>query len=167
MTLRNQIMLITYPDSLGRNLQELKYLLRKHLKGVIGGLHILPFYPSSADRGFAPLEYTVVDPAFGTYEDIMELGEEFDLMVDFMINHISRQSPQFQDFQRSKDSSPYREMFIRYKDFWPGGEPTPEDLRRIYQRKPRPPYVEVTFADGSREKLWCTFSEEQIGRAHV
>lgn len=162
MTLRNQIMLITYPDSLGRNLQELRYFLRKHLKGVIGGLHILPFYPSSADRGFAPLEYTVVDPAFGTYEDIMELGEEFDLMVDFMINHISRQSPQFQDFQRSKDSSPYREMFIRYKDFWPGGEPTPEDLRRIYQRKPRPPYVEVTFADGSREKLWCTFSEEQI-----
>ena len=70
-------------------------------------------------------------------------------MVDFMINHISRQSPQFQDFLRSKDSSPYREMFIRYKDFWPGGEPTPEDLRRIYQRKSRPPYVEVTFADGS------------------
>ena len=37
MTLRNQIMLITYPDSLGRNLQELKYFLRKHLKGVNGG----------------------------------------------------------------------------------------------------------------------------------
>jgi sucrose phosphorylase len=35
----------------------------------------------------------VVDPAFGTYEDVAELGAEFDLMVDFMINHISRQSP--------------------------------------------------------------------------
>ncbi len=162
MTLRNQIMLITYPDSLGRNLQDLKYILDQHLQGVVGGLHILPFYPSSADRGFAPIDYRVVDPAFGTYEDIRELGAKYDLMVDFMINHISRQSPQFQDFKQKRDGSVYRDMFIRYKDFWPGGEPTPEDLGRIYQRKPRPPYVEVTFADGSREKIWCTFSEEQI-----
>ena len=162
MTLRNQIMLITYPDSLGRNLQDLKYILHRHLRGVVGGLHILPFYPSSADRGFAPIDYRVVDPAFGTYEDIAELGAEFDLMVDFMINHISRQSPQFQDFKRNKDGSVYRDMFIRYKDFWPQGEPTAEDLRCIYQRKPRPPYVEVNFADGSKEKIWCTFSEEQI-----
>ena len=162
MTLRNEIMLITYPDSLGKNLDELKYILQKHLRGVIGGVHLLPFYPSSADRGFAPSDYTVVDPAFGSYEDVMELGEEFDLMVDFMINHISRQSKQFQDFKKNKDSSPYREMFIRYKDFWPGGEPTPEDLKKIYQRKPRPPYVDVKFADGTTEKTWCTFSEEQI-----
>ena len=107
MTLRNEIMLITYPDSLGKNLDELKYILQKHLRGVIGGVHLLPFYPSSADRGFAPSDYTVVDPAFGSYEDVMELGEEFDLMVDFMINHISRQSKQFQDFKKNKDSSPY------------------------------------------------------------
>lgn len=162
MALRNQIMLITYPDSLGRNLQDLKYVLHKHLQGVVGGLHILPFYPSSADRGFAPIDYRVVDPAFGTYDDIVELGSKFDLMTDFMINHISRQSPQFRDFQQNKDDSPYRDMFIRYKDFWPGGEPTREDLGRIYQRKPRPPHVEVAFADGTREKVWCTFSEEQI-----
>lgn len=162
MTLRNQVMLIAYPDSLGRNLQELKLFLHRHLRGVVGGLHILPFYPSSADRGFAPIDYRLVDPAFGTYEDIAELGKEFDLMVDFMINHLSRQSPEFQDFQKNKDRSPYRDMFIRYKDFWPGGEPTAEDLGRIYQRKPRPPYVEITFGDGSTEKIWCTFSEEQI-----
>ena len=162
MTLRNEIMLITYADSLGRNLQELKYILSKHLRGVVGGLHILPFYPSSADRGFAPTDYRVVDPVFGTYEEIVELGEDFDLMVDFMINHLSRQSPQFQDFKQNKDQSPYRDMFIRYQDFWPGGEPTAEDLGRIYQRKPRPPYVEVAFADGSKEKIWCTFDEEQI-----
>lgn len=162
MTLRNEIMLITYPDSLGKNLAELKYILQKHLRGVIGGVHLLPFYPSSADRGFAPSDYTVVDPAFGSFDEVVELGEEFDLMVDFMINHISRQSKQFQDFKKSKDNSPYREMFIRYKDFWPGGEPTPEDLKKIYQRKPRPPYVDVQFADGTTEKIWCTFSEEQI-----
>ena len=162
MTVRNQIMLITYSDSLGKNLQELKYILKKHLRGVVGGVHILPFYPSSADRGFAPIDYRTVDPAFGTYEDIVELGAEFDLMVDFMINHISRQSSYFQDFKAKKDKSKYREMFIRYKDFWPNGEPTQADVKRIYRRKPRAPYVDVHFADGTSEKIWCTFDEEQI-----
>lgn len=32
----------------------------------------------------------------------------------------------------------------------------------IYTRKPRPPFREVTHADGSVEKVWCTFDEEQI-----
>ena len=162
MTVRNQIMLITYPDSLGKNLQELKYLLKKHLRGVVGGVHILPFYPSSADRGFAPIDYGTVDPAFGTYDDIVELGAEFDLMVDFMINHISRQSSYFQDFKAKKDKSRYQDMFIRFKDFWPNGEPTQADIERIYRRKPRAPYVDVNFADGTSEKVWCTFDEEQI-----
>jgi 3-mercaptopyruvate sulfurtransferase SseA len=42
-------------DSLGNNLLELHYLLRRYLTRAIGGVHILPFYSSSADRGFAPL----------------------------------------------------------------------------------------------------------------
>ena len=138
MGVGNRIMLITYPDSLGRNLQELKYILYEHLRGVVGGLHILPFYPSSADRGFAPIDYRVVDPAFGTYEDILELGAQYDLMVDFMINHLSRQSPQFTNFLERQDGSPYREMFIRYRDFWPNGEPA-RGFERIYRRKPRRP----------------------------
>ena len=69
MTLQNKINLITYPDSLGSNLLELHYVLRRYLTQAIGGVHILPFYPSSADRGFAPLTYDEVDPAFGRYVD--------------------------------------------------------------------------------------------------
>lgn len=162
MIIRNQIMLITYSDSLGKNLQELRYFLETYLRGVVGGVHILPFYPSSADRGFAPIDYRKVDSASGTYADIMALGEEFDLMVDFMINHISRQSSYFQDFKLKKDKSKYRDMFIRYRDFWPTGEPREDDLKRIYSRKPRAPYTDVKFADGTSEKVWCTFDEEQI-----
>ena len=70
MTLKNKVQLITYPDSLGANLLELHFVLRKYLLKAIGGVHILPFYPSSADRGFAPLTYDEVDPAFGTWDDI-------------------------------------------------------------------------------------------------
>lgn len=162
MELKNQIMLITYADSLGKNLKELDEVLSKYFDGVIGGLHILPFYPSSADRGFAPTTYSTVDPSFGDWEDIHKLGRRHYLMIDCMVNHISRKSQYFQDFVRKKDDSEYKNLFIRYDDFWPAGRPTQEDIARVYKRKTRAPYIDVTFNDGSIEKIWCTFDEEQI-----
>ena len=128
----------------------------------MGGVHILPFFPSSADRGFAPIRYDKVDEAFGDYADIEKIGEEYYLMFDFMVNHISAQSPYFQDFLKNNDQSKYKDFFIRYKDFWDNGEPTAEQVDKIYKRKPRAPYVEAEFAYGSKEKVWCTFCEEQI-----
>ncbi len=162
MPVRNTIVLVTYADSMGRNLGELTTLLRRHFCDCIGMVHLLPFFPSSADRGFAPTRYDIVDPRFGTWEDIEALTGRFDLMVDFMINHISRSSAYFQDFVARKEDSPYAGMFIRYKNFWPAGEPTAEELERIYKRKTRAPCVEVTFADGTAEKIWCTFDDAQI-----
>lgn len=162
MSLKNKIVLITYPDSMGNNLYELRQLLKTHFTDAVGGLHILPFYPSSADRGFAPLTYETVEVNFGIWNDIKLLSQDFYLIFDFMVNHISRSSIYFQDFLNNKDNSPYAKMFIRYKDFWPNGEPSPADIDRIYKRKPRAPYIEVTFADGSIEKIWCTFDSEQI-----
>lgn len=70
----NQIMLITYADSMGKNLKELEEILEKYVKDAIGGLHILPFFPSSADRGFAPITYRMVDPKFGDWDDIPASG---------------------------------------------------------------------------------------------
>lgn len=161
MEFSNKIMLISYADCMGNNLDNLGYVLDKYYSGAIGGLHILPFYPSTADRGFSPVCYDRVETAFGTWNDIARLSNKFYLMFDFMINHISSHSRFFQDFLLKKDQSAYRDMFIRYRDFWPGGEPAPEDFRRIYKRKPNP-WVTVTFPDGSREKIWSTFSDDQI-----
>lgn len=107
MAIKNKVMLITYPDSLGKNLKELNEVLHKDLKGAVGGIHLLPFFPSTGDRGFAPTDYTTVDPKFGDWADVEELGEEYYLMFDFMINHISRHSKYYQDFQKNKDQSPY------------------------------------------------------------
>lgn len=162
MKIKNEAMLITYADSLGKNLKDLKEILDTYLKDVVGGVHLLPFYPSSGDRGFAPIDYTKVDEAFGTWEDVKSISDRYYFMTDFMINHISQKSPYFQDFLEKKEDSKYKDLFIRYKDFWPAGEPTQEDVDLIYKRKPRAPYVEVTFADGSKEKVWCTFDEQQI-----
>ena len=161
--MRNGCHLITYPDSLGGDLAGLNRLVSNRLAGAIAGIHILPFYPSSADRGFAPSDYERVDPDFGDWREIARIGEaELDLTVDFMINHLSRRSPQFQDYLARGDESEFADLFIRYSRFWPGGAPTEEQLSRIYTRKPRPPYTEVTPAGGSPEKIWCTFDEEQI-----
>jgi sucrose phosphorylase len=161
-TLRNKVQLITYPDSLGGNLVELHYFLRRHLTEAVGALHLLPFYPSSADRGFAPLAYDRVDPAFGTWEDVERIGADFDLMVDFMVNHISRQSIFFQDYLEKGARSEFADMFFTFAKLSPGGEPREEDLAKVYTRKPRPPYTVIERSDGSKEKIWCTFDYEQI-----
>ena len=161
MNLQNKIMLITYADSMGKNLKELHEVLNKHYKDAVGGVHILPFFPSSADRGFAPTRYDKVDEAFGDFSDIESIGKDYYLMFDFMVNHISASSEYFQDFLQNKESSEYKDFFIRYSKFW-NGEPTQEQIDKIYKRKPRAPYIEAEFADGSKEKIWCTFCEEQI-----
>ena len=160
--LENKCMLITYSDSMGSNLADLNEVLDTYFKNAVGGIHILPFFPSSGDRGFAPMDYHKVEPAFGDWEDVERLAEEYYLMFDYMINHISAQSEYYKDFLEKKDDSEYHDLFIRYKDFWENGEPTEEEVDAIYKRKPRAPYVEAHFADGSTEKVWCTFDEEQI-----
>ena len=162
MTLHNKVQLITYPDSLGENLVELHYVLRKYLHQAIGGVHILPFYPSSADRGFAPLTYDEVDPRFGTWQDVEMIGADFDLIVDFMVNHISRQSRFFQDYLANGTASPYADMFLSFDKLAPEGRISESDLARVYTRKPRPPYDIIQRADGSKEKIWTTFDYEQI-----
>ena len=76
MAITNKVMLITYPDSLGKNLTELNEVLENDLKGAVGGIHLLPFFPSTGDRGFAPTDYTTVDPKFGDWAQVEALGEK-------------------------------------------------------------------------------------------
>ena len=66
--------LLTYPDSLGGDLRTLGDLLEGPLDGVFHGVHILPPFPSSGDRGFAPLTHDVIDPRFGGWEDIRRIA---------------------------------------------------------------------------------------------
>ena len=160
--LENKVMLITYADSMGNNLKDLRNILDHYFKNAVCGIHILPFFPSSGDRGFAPMDYTIVDKTFGDWADVEKLSENYYLMFDYMINHISAKSGYYQDFLEKKDESEYNDLFIRYKDFWENGEPTEKEVDAIYKRKPRAPYVDANFSDGTSEKVWCTFDEEQI-----
>lgn len=162
MSITNKVMLITYPDSLGKNIKDLQDVLESDLNGAVGGIHLLPFFPSTGDRGFAPTDYTMVDPRFGDWADIEKLGKKYYLMFDFMINHISRHSRYYEDFKKNKEKSPYKDLFLSWDKFWPKGRPTQKDIDLIYKRKDKAPYQEITFTDGSKENLWNTFGPEQI-----
>ena len=158
---QNKVMLITYPDGLGGDLKALRRVLDGPLAGAVGSVHILPFFPSSGDRGFSPITYDRVEPAFGDWGDIEALAAEYTLMCDMMVNHISRRSDEFQDFLKHGRASRFAPMFFDYEAFF-GGEPSAEELAKLYRRNDKPLYQEVRMPDGEVRKLWRSFSEEQL-----
>jgi sucrose phosphorylase len=157
--MKNQVQLITYPDSLGGNLKSLNDLLLTDFAGVFkGGVHILPPFPSSGDRGFSPITYLEIEPAFGSWADVRCIGERFDVLVDLMVNHISRQSPYFQDFVKKGRKSAYADLFITLDKVWPDGRPPQEDVAKIFLRKPEHPFSDIVVEEtGKVERIWTSF----------
>src|SRR3954470_4042463 len=115
--------LLTYPDSLGGNLAAIGELLDGQLDGLFHGVHVLPPFPSSGDRGFAPVTYFEIDPLFGSWADVVRIAERHDVLLDLMINHLSRRSPEFRDFERLGRASPAADLFITLDKVWPDGDP--------------------------------------------
>lgn len=178
--MKNQVQLITYPDSLGGNLPALSQILERWFPGAFGGIHLLPPFPSTGDRGFAPVTYRKIDPRFGAWKDIHRLTNEYDLMLDFMVNHVSRLSVYFRDFLRRGRASKYADLFITLEKVWPGGEPVESDMRKIFLRRPHHPFLNVKIEkDGSTETVWATFGQDssseqididvnsEVGRAFI
>ena len=150
--------LLTYPDSLGGDLRALGDLLDGPLADLFHGVHVLPPFPSSGDRGFAPIGYREIDPRFGTWLDIERISARHDVLLDLMINHLSRRSPEFQDFQAHGRRSPFADLFITLDKVWPNGNPVEGDVARIFLRKPGSPFTTVTIEDsGEQERIWTSF----------
>ncbi len=150
--------LITYADSLGGDLAALNSLLDGSLDGLFGGVHVLPPFPSSGDRGFAPMTYDEIEPAFGSWKDIERLAARHDVLLDVMINHVSRRSPVFEDFLRLGRKSRFADLFVTLDKVWPDGKPPAGDVARIFLRKPDSPFSTVTIAStGEQEQIWTSF----------
>jgi sucrose phosphorylase len=150
--------LVTYPDSLGGDLRSLAGLLDGPFAGLFRGVHILPPFPSSGDRGFAPVTYRDIDPRFGSWGDVERISQRHEVLLDLMINHISRQSSEFKDFLRRGRESPSADLFITLDKVWPDGNPTDEDVARIFLRKPDSPFTTVIVSDsGAKERVWTSF----------
>ena len=162
--MKNKVQLITYVDRLsGGGLNELQTLLDGPLSGVFGGAHLLPFFTpiDGADAGFDPSDHTRVDPRLGDWNNVRELGERVELMADLIVNHVSRDSPQFQDFLRHVAKSPYAGMFLTYDRVFPKGASEAE-LLRIYRPRPGLPFAVVSLKTGEPRLLWTTFTPQQI-----
>nr|AAD40317.1 sucrose phosphorylase [Roseateles saccharophilus] len=169
--MKNQVQLITYVDRLGgqrdgADLARLKKLLcepGQPLADVFGGVHLLPFFHAidGADAGFDPIDHTLVDPRLGDWSDIKALTEGLEVMGDVIVNHMSSESPQFQDFSAKGRESAYDGLFLTLDAVFPNGA-TERDLLTVY--RPRPgPAAELCDAEERRARiLWTTFTAAQI-----
>ncbi len=148
-------LLITYGDQLTspdeKPLQTLGEFSREHLSGVVGGIHILPFYPWSSDDGFSVIDYRKVDPALGDWDDISSLQKNFRLMFDGVINHISSQSEWFKAFLENNP---------RYADYFILAEESPA-LSKVVRPRALPLLTMFETSAGAK-RVWTTFSADQI-----
>jgi len=149
------VWVITYGDSVKHDgevpLQTLKRFSDKYFKGVISGLHILPFSPYSSDDGFSVINYSEVDKSLGGWSDIQAISQDYDVMGDLVVNHCSQESQWFKNFIERKD--PGKDYFF---------EASPEDdLSQVVRPRTSSLLREVETADGKRH-VWCTFSHDQV-----
>ncbi len=162
--MKNQAQLIAYVDRLpGGTFRDLRYLLEGPLAGVFGGVHVLPFFHAidGADAGFDPIDHTQVDRRLGSWDDVAALAAGSDVMADVIVNHVSRQSPQFADYHQRGADSPYAGMFLTYRHVFPDGA-TESDLVALNTPRPGLPFTAHETARGEKALLWTTFTSEQI-----
>jgi len=153
---QKDIILITYGDQVSKNseptLQTLNEFMNNHLKGVINSVHILPFYPYSSDDGFSVVDYKEVDPHMGSWREIEHLSDDYRIMVDGVINHISQFSSWFKAYL-SGDKN--------YDDFFIELDPT-TDLSKVVRPRASPLLHEYLDDHGKIHNIWTTFSKDQV-----
>ncbi|WP_171133347.1 sugar phosphorylase [Ruegeria sp. HKCCA5014] len=148
-------LVITYGNSIldgaHKPLDLLHDFLLRRLKGVVNGVHILPFFPFTSDDGFAVTDFQSVNPQLGDWADINRIGGDFHLMSDLVLNHVSSQGTWFNAYRQGQ--SPYDAFFF---------EASPDDdLSDVVRPRTTPLLQEVETANGPKH-VWCTFSHDQI-----
>lgn len=150
------VILITYADNVQNYpeppLETLKNFLNKHVEGIINSVHILPFYPFSSDDGFSVVNYSEVDPHFGSWNEVEELSKHFRLMFDGVINHVSQFSDWFKAYMA--DDPNYADFFI---DLDPA-----TDLHKVVRPRATPLLHEFKSKSGRIRNIWTTFSRDQV-----
>lgn len=152
---QGDVVLISYADSIRDGdtvpLVALEGFLAEQLSGTVSAVHLLPFYPASSDDGFSVIDYRAVDPSVGGWDDVVRLARHFDIMLDAVINHVSRQSRWFKGFLAG---DPARRGFFHRCD-------PQADYSKVIRPRARPLLTEVETAEG-RAHVWTTFSDDQI-----
>ena len=154
------VILITYGDLLhGKEHSPLATLAKfchTYLQGTINTLHILPFFPYSSDKGFAIIDFETVDPNLGSWQDIEDLENHYQLMFDGVINHVSSKCRWFQEFLN--DNPNYQDFFTAFAS---PDDLTPEERKLIFRPRTCDILTEFTGISGAKY-VWTTFSHDQI-----
>jgi glycosidase len=147
--------LIAYGDMVSRPgekpLTTLANLLLRQLEGAISGVHILPFFPYSSDDGFAVIDNRAVNDDLGGWPEIESISNDFRLMIDLVINHVSAESNWFQQFLSGNPT--YRNYFITL-------DPK-TDLDAVVRARDLPLLTPFESPQG-RRYVWTTFSADQV-----
>ena len=115
-------MLNAYPDSIGNKLEQIvAFLKREEAKDIFGSFYILPsFFNTDLDRGFSVIDYNM-NKVFVKQDDLDDLKKlDINLKFDFILNHASVLSKEFQDIVRNGENSKYADFFINWNKFWDG-----------------------------------------------
>ena len=151
----NNVLMITYGDSVlspqEKPLVTLKRVLDDYFHETLTGVHILPFCPYSSDDGFAVIDYLKVNPRLGDWDDVRAIAQDYDLMADLVLNHISSESEWFQQFKQGE--KPGCDYFITV-------DPS-IDTSAVVRPRSTPLLVSVDTVNG-RQHVWATFSNDQI-----
>src|SRR5690554_5390591 len=151
----SDIVLITYADTMQqpdeKPLVTLKRFLDDCLRDSITAVHILPFFPYSSDDGFSVMDYLAVNESHGGWEEIEAIAQDYKLMSDLVINHMSARSRWFEN---------YKKRVEHRKDYFFEGNPK-DDLSQVVRPRTSPLLNPVQTDDGERY-VWCTFSEDQV-----
>ena len=148
--------LITYGDQVyevgSSTLATLGMFFEDHaVKDIFSIVHILPFFPYSSDDGFSVINYAAVNPSLGDWEDIRNLGEDFHLMFDLVVNHCSQGSEWFQGFLKGEE---------RFQSFFITVDPE-TDLSQVTRPRSLPLLTPFETAEGTKH-VWTTFSADQV-----
>ena len=154
------VVAITYGDLIDspntHPLRALSIIFENLFRGVFSTVHILPFFPYSSDRGFSVIDYEEVDPRLGRWEDIERLGDQYRLMFDGVINHVSSKSEWFREFLARNPN--YEDFFVSFESPQAISE---EHLRLILRPRTSSLLTEYPTLRGPRW-VWTTFSPDQI-----
>ena len=164
-------MLNVYPDSIGGTLGDLvEFVNDLQVAGAFTSAYVLPsIFNTDLDRGFSVIDYGLSE-WYASEEDLAALaGAGISLKLDFILNHASVLSPQFQDLLAKGERSVFKDFFIDWNAFWAGhGEMTDEGyvqpdaslIEDMFFRKPGLPILMVRMPDGSEKPYWNTFYQE-------
>ena len=149
------ILLISYADTIRlknkKSFLVLKDFLDTYIKKKINIIHILPFYPSTSDGGFAVTDFFKVDNSHGNWSDLRKLSSNYRVMSDIILNHASSKSTWFKRFLENHGVG--KDFFLTVdKEF---------NTRHIVRARSHKLLQKFETKNGNK-LVWCTFSRDQV-----